>query len=396
MHNGISRRLLVLSALSVLLSACSDDPTEQNALLTPQLPFVEMAVRETTIVATGGSTFKQFTAMNSTVNLVGRSGKYTASTVLAFYASYFPNRDTVNVISATLYLRGASFYGDSTGQLAFTVHRLNHTWNQGTLTWDSVQTDFYDPSVIRGNYSGRIGLDTEKVAIDLDTAMAREWMVTPTSTDFTLRYGIILVPTASATVVRGFQSFENDSTAWVPSVRLICSNLAGTVIDTVTYSLGVDTFVGNVDGLDSDPKLDYLQAGIVYRSIMNFDVSLLPKGAIVNNALLTLHRDPATSWLNRFAGDTAVAVHVMQGTTTTSAFEATSATARIVPGSATTYTANITHAVQSWVRGPNDGLLLRTDGAREFHSFDLVTVYNYLADSTRVPRLKIIYSVPKN
>jgi len=25
-----------------------------------------------------------------------------------------------------------------------------------------------------------------------------------------------------------------------------------------------------------------------------------------------------------------------------------------------------------------------------------VTLYNYLADSTRVPRLKIIYSVPKN
>ena len=396
MYNGISRRLLVLSALSVLLFACSDEPTEQNALLTPQLPFVAMAVRETTIVATSGSTFKDPVAMNSTVNLVGRSGKYTASTVLAFYATYFPNRDTVNVISATLYLHGASFYGDSTGQLSFTVHRLNHSWNQETLTWDSVQTDFYDPSVIRGNYSGRIGLDTEEVSIDLDTAMAREWMVTPPSTEYTLRYGIILVPTASATVVRGFQSFENDSASWVPSVRLICRNVAGTVMDTATYNLGVDTFVGNVDGLDSDPKLAYVQAGIVYRSIMNFDVSLLPKGAIVNYALLTLHRDPATSWLNRFAADTAIALHVMQGSATTSAFEATSAIAKLVPGSATTYTDNIAHAVQSWVRGPNYGLLLRTDGAREFNAFDLVTLYNYLADSTRVPRLKIIYSVPKN
>ena len=226
----------------------------------------------------GGSTFKLVSAMNSTVNLVGRSGKYTASTVLAFYATYFPNRDTVNVISATLYLHGASFYGDSTGQLSFTVHRLNHSWNQGTLTWDSVQTDFYDPSVIRGNYSGRIGLDTEQVSVDLDTAMAREWMVTPTSTEYTYRYGMILVPTASATVVRGFHSFENDSTTWVPSVRLICRNVAGTVIDTTTYSLGVDTFVGNIDGLDTDTKLAYVQAGVVYRSIMNFDVSVLPKG----------------------------------------------------------------------------------------------------------------------
>jgi len=396
MSNGISRRLLVLSALSVLLSACSDDPTEQNALLTPHLPFVEMTVRETTIVATGGSNFRQFSTMNSTVNLVGQSGKYSASTVIAFFSSYFPNRDTVNVISAALYLHGASFYGDSTGQLSFTVHRLNRSWNQGSLTWDSVQTGFYDPSLIRGSYSGRIGLDTEQVSIDLDTAMAREWMVTPTSTDYTLRYGIILVPTASANVVRGFHSFENDSTIWVPSVRIICQNVAGTVRDTATYNLGVDTFVGNVDGLDSDPKLAYLQAGIVYRSIVNFDVSVLPKGAIVNNALLTLHRDPATSRLNRFAGDTTVAVHLMEGSTTTSAFEATSATARLVPGSPTTYTADIAHIVQSWVRGPNYGLLLRTNGAREFQGFDLVTLYNHLADAPLVPRLKIIYSVPKN
>ena len=111
---------------------------------------------------------------------------------------------------------------------------------------------------------------------------------------------------------------------------------------------------------------------------------------------MTLHRDPATSWLNRFAGDTSVAVHVMQGSTTTSAFEATSATARLVPGSTTTYSADIVHAVQSWVRGPNYGLVLRIAGAREFQSLDLVTFSNYLADPPRVPRLKIIYSVPKN
>jgi hypothetical protein len=300
------------------------------------------------------------------------------------------------VLSATLYLHGASFYGDSTGQLSFTVHRLNRTWNQGSVTWDSVQTDFYDPSVIRGTYAGRIGLDTEQVAIELDTTMAREWLVTPTSTEYTFRYGMILVPTASATVIRGFHSFENDSTSWVPSVRLICSNVAGTVTDTTIYSLGVDTFVGNIDGLDSDAKLAYVQAGVVYRSILNFDVSMIPKGAIVNNALLTLQRDPATSWVNRFAGDTAVAAHVMEGATTTSAFEATSAVARLVPGSSTTYSADVVHAVQSWVRGPNYGLLLRTNGAREFQSFDLVTFYNHLADAPRVPRLKIIYSVPKN
>jgi hypothetical protein len=386
----------VLSALSVLLSACSDDSTEQNALLTPHLPFVEFAVRETTITATGGYTFKQFVPMNGTINLVGRSGNYSASAVLAFYASYFPDRDTVNVLSATLYLHGASFFGDSTGQVGFDVYRLNRTWNQASITWDSVQSSFYDASVLRGSYTGRIGLDTEQVAVQLDTAMARQWMVTETATDYGYRYGFILVPNAASTVIRGFHSFESDSASWVPSLRLICQNVAGTVTDTTMYSLGVDTFVGNVDPLDVKPDRYYVQAGVVYRSVMNFDVSFLRQGTIVNSGILTMQRDPATSWLNRFALDTAVAIHIMGGPASTSAFSATSVQARLVPGSSVMYTADVHSDVQAWIRGPNYGIMLRTDGAREYQALDLVTIFNHAAAPALKPRLKLIYSVPKN
>lgn len=396
MRNGISRRLLVLSALSVLFFACSDDPTEENALLTPHLPFVEMAVRETTFVADSGSTFKEVTSMNGYVNLVGKTGNYTANMLIAFYSSYFPDRDTVNVISATLYLHGASFYGDSTGIVSFKVHRVNTSWSQSTFTWDSLQSGLYDESVVRGSYSGRIGLDTELVAIDLDTAMAREWLASTTGSEYTLRYGMIFVPTAEATAVRGFQSFESDSVDWVPQVRLICRNVAGTVLDTATYSLGVDTFVGNVDNLVTDPTLFYVQAGVSYRTIVNFDVSSVPRGAIVNSATLTFQTNPAVSMLNRFAGDTSLAVHLVTSSTSTSSFGSSSATALHVPGSATTFTADIASDVQSWVRGSNYGALIRTYGSREFQSFDLVTLYNHTAEESHKPRLKVIYSVPKN
>ena len=396
MHNGISRRLLVLSALSVLLFACSDDPTEENALLTPHLPFAEMAIRETTLVADSGSTFKEVTAMDANVNLVGKTGNYTATMLLGFYASYFPTRDTVNVLSATLYLRGASFYGDSTGLVGFTIHRANKSWSSSTFTWDSLQSDLYDAAVIRGSYSGRIGVDSELVEIQLDTAMAREWLASTTESEYTLRYGIILVPTAEATVVRGFQSFESDSSNWVPQVRLICQNVAGTVKDTATYSLGADTFVGNIDNLNTDPTLFYTQAGVSYRSIVNFDVGFIPRGAIVNSAILTLEANPAACMLNRFAEDTSLAIHLMTSSSSTSSFDATSSAALLVPGSKTTYTADIASQVQSWVRGPNYGALIRTYGGREFRSVDRVVLYNHAAENSRKPRLKIIYSVPKN
>jgi hypothetical protein len=394
MHNRTCRWLLVLSALSVLLSACSDDPTEKNAMLTPHLPFVQMAVRETTIVADSSTTFKEFTAMNGAVNLVGRSGNYSASLILAFYASYFPDRDTVNVLSAKLHLRGNSFFGDSTGQLSFNVYRLNRTWNQATFTWDSVGTDFYDPSDIRGTYMGRIGIDTEEVVIDLDTTMARQWMTTPSTTEYTYRYGIILVPTSGATTVRGFQSFETDSSRWAPGVELICQNVAGTVIDTAWFSSGVDTFVGNIDDLNSNPKLYYLQSGVNYRSLTHFDVSWLPKGAIVNNALLTMYNDPTTSRVNRFASDTAVAVHAMLGWSSTSSFSSSGGILRLVPGSKTTYTADVSGLVQEWAKGPNYGALLRVSGAPEFSTYELVTLFDHAADAAVRPRMKIIYSVP--
>ena len=276
------------------------------------------------------------------------------------------------------------------------MYRLNRTWNQATITWDSVDASFYDASVSRGSYTGRIGLDTEQVAVQLDTAMARLWLATETATVYGYRYGFILVPNAASTVIRGFQSFENDSASYVPSLRLICQNVAGTVTDTAIYSLGVDTFVGNVDPLDVKPDRYYIQAGVVYRSVINFDVSFLRQGYVVNSGILTMQRDPATSRLNRFALDTAIAVHIMGGPTSASSFAATSAQARLLPGSSVVYTADVHTAVQSWIRGSNYGLLLRTDGTREYQALDLVTIFNHAAAAALKPQLKLIYSVPKN
>jgi hypothetical protein len=394
MHNGICRRLLVLSALSVLFFACSDDPTEENALITPHLPFAEMIVRDTTIVADSSSTFKEITAMNGTVNLVGKSGNYTSTMLLAFYTSYFPDRDTVNVLRATLYLRGTSFYGDSTGRVSFTIHRASTSWNQSTFTLDSLQSGLYE-SRVRGSYSSGVKSDTALVEIPLDTAMAREWLASTTSSEYTLRYGMVFVPTAEATAIQGFASFESDSTAWVPAVKLVCQNVAGTVIDSATYSLGVDTFVGEVDNLVADPTLMYAQAGITYRSIVHFNVGFLPKGAIVNSAQLTLQANPAASKLNRFCQDTSLAVHIMTASSSTSSFSSSGSGAFLVPGSQTLYGADVASIVQSWHKGSNYGALIRIYGTREFSSLDLVTLYNQTAEEARRPRLKIIYSVPK-
>lgn len=393
MREGIYRSLLIVLALG--LAACSEDPTEQNALLAP-LPFLEMAVRETTITATNGLTFRQYVPMNGRCNLVGRSGNYTAYAALSFYNTIL--RDTVTVESARLSLRAASFFGDSTGSFGFTVHRIERNWAQTTITWDSLQSGFYDPAVQRGEFNGSIGADTEMVYVELDTAMAREWLRSiPEGQTADTKYGFVLIPTPGTTMVRGFHSFDADSTKDIPELRIISVNATRTVRDTMRFTTGIDTFTGNVDGLESRTDLLSAQAGVVYRSILNFDVSFLKKGTLVNKAELLLERDPLTSRLNRFSGDSAIAVHLMLGSGPSSGFEVLSTQGLRKAGTADSYVADARRAVQAWMGSTNYGLLLRIDGQREFQSFDLTTFHSPAASSAALrPRLKILYSVPKN
>jgi hypothetical protein len=389
MHEGWKRWFVGIA--SVLALSCSEEATQEDALVSP-VPLEHVTFRDTTIQSISGTTFKMPAAMDGSNNLVGRSGNYVAYTMIQFYPGYFDIMDTVNVLSATLTLHGASFFGDSTSTVGFSIYRTDLSWSSSTFTWDSLQSGLYDAGKIRGSYSGRIGLDTEAVSIKLDTTMAREWLATSTDTTRS-KYGMILVPNQTTNVVRGFHTFESDSTSYYPTLRIITLNVAGTVYDTLVYNLGNDTFVGNIDNLNSRSDLFYLQSGVVYRGIIKFDVSFLPKGASIHKAELQIKRDPLTCRLNRFSGDSAIAAHVVTSETDYRGFEATYSAGRLMTDSLTRYSIDARRAVQSWLRGPNYGMLLRMGSTHEFSSFDLLTFYNVTAaDATVRPRLKIIYT----
>jgi hypothetical protein len=400
----LTRRLTALAVLAGAaliawgLPGCSEEPTEANAL-TASLPLADVIVRDTTIVATGGSTFRQFIPLDGSLNLVGKSGNYLAYAAVTFYPSLFPVRDTAQVYSAKLKLRCVTWFGDSTGQLAFNVYRISRGWTQSTLTWDSVQTGFYDQTVSRtasgSPFSAGAGRDTQVVTIALDTAMVRQWFATETSTTNT-KFGVILVPTAASTIVRGFTAFDFDSLSFQPQLEVIAGSPTGSQRDTVTYNQGIDTFVGDIDNLNTNPQLMYVQAGVDYRSSINFDVSFIPKGAIINNAELLLQRDPATSRVTKFTTDTAFAAQTTASGSDRTILDGTADIGRRKAGTASTFSANLRRSVQLWVRGPNYGVTLRPSGLAEYTTFDLLTFYNYQAASAALrPKLKIIYSIAR-
>ncbi len=393
---GIAAGLLA-TALAMTVSACSDEPTEANSIVAT-LPLTNFQVKDTTIQAVSGRSFRQYVAMNGGINLIGRNGSFVAYSAVGFTPANFPARDTINVVSATLTLHAVTWYGNSNSTFGFTAHRIIPSWSSNTLTWDSVQTGFYEDAV-RGSFSATAGADTQTILVDLDTAMVREWFQTSTSTT-TTKYGIALIPTpATQTLVRGLVAFGSDSTSYLPTLTVIAVNVAGTTRDTSVFNSGVDTFVGNVDPPLSDPGLLYLQAGIVYRSTLHFDLSGIPRGAIINSAELLLERDPLTCRLSKFVTDTVVAPHLLQSATDSTSFDAEDGTSfgRRKAGSAYTFSFNIRRHVQSWLRGPNDGLLLRTTASSEFSTPDLYSFFSPAAANAAVrPRLKMIYSIKRN
>ncbi len=385
-------------ALLGLIGGCSEEPTEANSPVA-DLPLAGFITRDTTLPALHGTYVRQHTTMDGYINLVGTTGSYTAIAALQFTPGNFPAQDTIAVFSATLTLHAFTWYGNPGAPFGFTVHRINQSWSSYTLTWDSVQTGFYE-SLPRGSYNGPLVGDTTLITVSLDTAMVREWFATPTTTT-TTQFGIVLVPTASTqNAIRGFAEFGvGDSTSYYPTLKVIKGNVSGTSLDTSVYNGGQDTFLGNDDhGTAPSPSL-YVQGGVVYRSALWFDISSIPRGAILNSAVLSLDLDYASSHISKFVTDTSLSAQLLGDSTTFTSFatENSSTFGRKIAGSASTFEFKIRATAQSWVRGPNYGILIRVPTAREFTTPDLYVFYSNTASTPALrPRLRLVYSIKSN
>lgn len=387
---------LLVAALT--LAACSETPTETDSVGAVLVPNT-LSIRDTSLSAGSWATFKQTVPMDSATDafgykvnitdLVGRTGHATANAAINFTS--LPNRDTIQVLSATLTLRLVSWFGDSAGTFACTAHKILTGWTASGLTWDSVQTGFYESGIIRGSYGGRVEADTQVISLQLDTAIVREWLQPSTITS----NGILLVPSQTTSVVRGINAFGYDSTQFWPTLTVICRNTAGTVLDTTQYTSGIDTFVGTVDDIATNTALMYLQSGVAYRSTLQFDVSGIPRGALINTAELRLVRDPSASRISKFSGSPQFSVHVLLSGSDYTMFENDPVVASQVEAT-DTFAVDIRHAVQIWLKGSNSGLLLRATDLSEFNSFDRYALHGPSAQNEAVrPRLKIVYSLQK-
>jgi len=383
-EHTVLRALLSISFITaaIIVTGCTDKPSD----LIDALLESDVIIADTTITATASATFKQVVPMDSRPfpfvlqrNLLGQAFGDTAYTLIQFLS--IPRRDTISVVSASLTLRAVSWSGTPGGSFGFSVHKLDTSWNENLVTRDSMPSFDQTPW---GAYSGTQQADTEMIVVNLDTALVKTWF-TGTS------HGIILIPDAFTSVVRGIHAFGFDSTKFQPTLQVIAVNSAGTTSDTSTFSLGQDTFVGNTPAPTLGPNLIFAQGGIVYRSRLNFDVSFIGTGSIINKADLLLQLDQTTSQFSKFTTDTVAIIHVRRHPVDSTIFEAIGSQGRRKEGSACSFDAR--RAVQSWVNGDNNGIVLRATDGSEYSTFDRYVFFNHLAADSLKPTIKITYTV---
>ncbi len=298
---------LVLASTSSFVG-CADDPSPVGSFLLPQGDRI--SVDSAIVLATESSAEKAipFSFANSRqVIAIGKSGAFASWGFLRF--SGIPDSlSTATVQSAEIRLQALYHLGDSLGQLSFTIHKALQDWNRTSFIYDSLATPgIYDPSGSAVNL-GSFG-DAAVVQFPIDTALVREWALATLDTNYR-NHGVVLEPT-NTTVIKGFRSFEADSTADRPVLTIRYMMSGSAQVETLIVSNDADKFVAGASDTTflRDSSLVAVRGGAAYRGVLGFNLSSIPKQSAIHRALLDVTVDAATSTLTSNEHDSLFALY---------------------------------------------------------------------------------------
>jgi hypothetical protein len=385
LHKYVPPAIILL--VSLVWSNCSDEPTSVGIGLLSSQDLVQ--VDTSAVIAVAGSVLKK--PINTGVSdklLVGKyrttDGKtYEARTLLRFTG--IPDTlKSATVLSAKLILGSRYRFGDQQGNLSFNVCKMIQGWTEYGVTWDSISTASYDP-IARGSFSSAIA-DSDSVAISLDPGLINEWA--QAVADSQTVQGIILAPTDASTKIVGFSSFQSLDATREPQLLVTFLTSDGTVQDSLLFITGEDAYVANIDNLPSDPNLLYIQAGIAYRSTVQFSLDSIPLHVGINRATLELTPSPASPPPSSRSIDSLYSVFLLSSD---SVDITTFVLGHRVNPDGNVYSFVVTPEVQRWISTkPNYGLQIQAYA--EPSQLDLFTFYSASASPSLRPRLRIIYS----
>jgi hypothetical protein len=378
--------LCVLAFSLLVLPGCSDTPSSLGIGLIPQEDFL----KADTLTAYSTLDRSYLTRRNlgtSRTLAVGWTGGLEAQTLMRFLG--IPDSmkgSTVNSVDLILFPNYIA--GNSTGTVSFNVHQLTCSWSESGFTWDSLTTLSYDGATI-GSFSGAVA-DSDSVVVSISPQLISTWFAN--TADVLPIYGILLKSDApvAGTVIRGFESFEATR---VPRLRIIATQ--NSQIDTFVLTGGYDTFVLNGSAMVDPAKYLYAHPTIGYNGMLLFDVSAVPRNAVIHKATMELTRNPDYLIYSRPAIDSIMATFIVDSMARSDLYESYPP---ISTRTGNVYSLNISKMVQRWVKGfPNQGVRVKAYddyiGSSAQGTVNPFVFYNSQSDAALRPRLKIIYSI---
>lgn len=336
---------------------------------------------------------KQIALGNSNRLFLGKKNNLEASILLKFFY-VLPDSlassvlaDSITVIQAKVILNKDYVYSkdDEVLPIDFTVHKVNTFWNITSFTEDSLLTLSFDAEDISTDRSFSDTLYT----FNLNNNTALTWMREAVDTNLTLSNGIYIQPSANSGKIVGLKAFSQSQDGYA-TIETIYQRTDG-LRDTIYAALVGDLSV--VKGVRQDFGQENLavQSGFSLLSELAFDVSSLPKHAVINNAELELTKDTLLSVLGNTFTNRLIAFFVKDSVTN----ELDSTVSVTLEPTDSSFKGLITSYVNRWQSGePNHGLTIIPAGLVEGLELFMLKGSN-AADYSKRPRLKITYNTIK-
>ncbi|HED07684.1 MAG TPA: hypothetical protein ENI57_06180 [Ignavibacteria bacterium] len=393
----MTKRLFLILLTGIVffqLSSCSDAPKNFGVDILSS-DFIVLDTLNTTkdSVAQISTTFKTVTPLGASQNLlVGKKDNVNASFLIKFILPLADSIKTgissgaVIITEAKVKLINTYQYGDSSAAFAITAHKVTSDWSSIGFTSDSLPNLMYDFA----NVSSALNLTDSIKTFNLDVNLIKSWFQSVIDTSLKSNKGLYVESSPISQKVLGFQAKTSFSINQ-PELHVII-NKPGVYTDTLKFTPEADVSIvyGNLPAIGSGEMA--LQSGFVINSKLWFDISSLPKNAIINRARLFLTSDSMLTIKGTNLVDAILVSNIVDSTT--KVIDSTLTQKNLTPNG-NTYSGLITSFVQTWLNtGKNEGMLLAP--VEGINGVDLFVLKGsnapVLADR---PRLEIIYTTKK-
>lgn len=410
--------LFAIFGIGLLLSSCNETPSEIGFPFLRDTVSVEAVSSEKHPFIVDQKVQKQHSRfINMGGFLIGKAGEYKSMAFIRFETlkDTFKFITPEKIISSTVTIKALKYaFGDTTAPLAFDIYKVNKIWSPKT-TWDSVTSagaDYIDYSKKVGHYSAKVAQsDTgEVITMDLDKALASEWLFFG---DDTLKYinkGIAFVPNENSKVIRKFAGpslNDKSSSTFFSEVKIVFLN-SQNKLDSVEMKTAMEYALSDAPSHLDNPENAtdiVLQGAVQYKTDLFFDLSSIPDNVAIHSATLEMTLNVGKSKLSNYGADslrdlqiTATYRKVSGVDTLTEAEKKISSAYGNKGADFVTYKFDLfTYIVEQWMlRDGKKGLvtLSKAPVQYEYNTIDKYVFYGLKdPDPTKRPKLKIVYSV---